>query len=60
MLRTLKCIFINVNSIVSRHKRHYFNQLLINSKPDVVVLLATDGAKVTYDRSAIARVNQAQ
>lgn len=27
---------------------------------DVVVLLATDGAKVTYDRSAIARVNQAQ
>lgn len=34
----LKCIFINLNSIVSRHKRHYFQNFLDEHKPDVVLL----------------------
>lgn len=38
MARILKCIFINVNSIVSRHKRHYLNLFLRTHRPDVLMM----------------------
>lgn len=38
MARILKCIFANVNSIVSRHRRHYLNLFLSEHKPDVMLL----------------------
>lgn len=34
----LKIIFINVNSIVSRHKRHYLNIFLNEHNPDILLL----------------------
>ncbi|CAD7003469.1 unnamed protein product [Ceratitis capitata] len=33
----LKCIAINVNSLISKQKRHYFNLFLQKHKPDVVL-----------------------
>lgn len=38
MTNTLKMIFVNVNSIVSRHRRHYLNLFLMEHKPDVMLL----------------------
>lgn len=38
MDNSIKAIFINVNSIVSRHKRHYLNLFIIEHKPDVMLL----------------------
>lgn len=34
----LKSIFINVNSVVSRHKRHYLQQFVEINKPDILLL----------------------
>lgn len=38
MANPLKCIFINVNSIVSKYKRHYLNLFLTEHSPDVLLL----------------------
>ena len=38
MARTIKCIFINVNSVVSRHRRHYLGLFLDKHKPDVLLM----------------------
>lgn len=34
----LKCIFVNLNSIVSRHRRHYFQNFLEEHKPEIVLI----------------------
>lgn len=34
----IKCIFINVNSLISIQKRHFFNVFLKNHNPDVVLV----------------------
>lgn len=31
-------MFINVNSLISKHKRHYFNLFLLKHKPDIVLI----------------------
>lgn len=38
MQRKIKCIFINVNSLVSKQKRHYFDIFLKKHKPDIVLI----------------------
>lgn len=38
MHNKIKCIFINVNSLVSKQKRHFFNVFLTMHKPDVVLI----------------------
>lgn len=37
-MRPIKCIFVNVNSIVSRHRRHYLNLFTNEHRPDVLML----------------------
>lgn len=34
----LKIIFININSLVSRQKRHYFNLFIKEQKPDIILV----------------------
>lgn len=38
MIRQLKCIFANINSLVSRSKKHQFRLFLDEHRPDVVML----------------------
>ena len=38
MLRLHKCVFIYVNSVVSRHRIHYLNLFLREHRPDVMML----------------------
>lgn len=38
MSSPIKCFFINVNSLVSRHKRHYLRLFLDQHKPDILML----------------------
>lgn len=38
MAELIKCIFVNVNSIVSRHRRHYLNLFLQEHSPDVLLI----------------------
>lgn len=38
MSSSVKCIFANVNSLVSRHKRHYLRLFLDEHRPDVMLL----------------------
>lgn len=38
MSSSFKCLFINVNSLISKHKRHYFNLFLQKNKPDIVLI----------------------
>lgn len=38
MARSIKCIFINVNSIVSRHRRHYLRIFLDRHRPDILLV----------------------
>lgn len=38
MTRSIKCMFANVNSLVSRHKKHFLNLFLKDHRPDVMML----------------------
>ena len=38
MVRQLKCAFINVNSVFSRHKRHFLKLFLHEHKPDILMI----------------------
>lgn len=38
MSEPIKCIFINVNSLVSRHRRHYLQLFLNRHKPHILLL----------------------
>ena len=38
MTRSLNCFFINVNSLVSLHKRHFLGIFLEEHRPDLVLI----------------------
>lgn len=38
MPRKINCLFINVNSLVSKHRRHYLNLFLKHHNPDMVLI----------------------
>lgn len=48
-MTSLKCIFLNVNSLVSRQKRHYLELFVREHRPDVLLIAETKlSARHTY------------